>query len=72
VPPLPSPRGIWQAIWQLKSETSKVSTRRAAFVPSVKRFQETSTPQPSGETKPMPVITTRRITPSRDPVGTGY
>ena len=37
LPSEPSPRGTWQATWQDRSETSKLSMRRAAFWPAVRR-----------------------------------
>ena len=67
VPSLPSPRGTTQAIWLVRSETSKVSILRAPLSPLRSRFQVGSTPQPSGDTMPRPVTTTRLIssTPAR-------
>src|SRR6202035_885656 len=61
VPPVPSPRGITQAIRLVRSETSKVSIFLAPLSLLRMRFQVGSTPQPSGETMPRPVTTTRLI-----------
>src|ERR1700759_1040690 len=68
VPPLPSPRGITQAIRLVRSETSNVSIFLAPLSLLRIRFQVGSTPQPSGDTMPRPVTTTRLIssTPARD------
>ncbi len=55
----PSPRGIMQAIWQVKSDASKVSIFLAPLLPARIRVQVGSTPQPSGVTMPSPVTTTR-------------
>src|SRR6516225_2257032 len=67
-PSLPSPRGTTQAILLGRSETSKVSIFLAPLSPLRMRFQVGSTPQPSGDTMPRPVTTTRLIscTPERD------
>src|SRR5437588_3349134 len=65
VPSEPSPRGINPAILHGKSETSKVSTRPKPFSPAMRRRQLVSTPQPSGDTMPSPVMTTRRIKAAR-------
>src|SRR5690242_4770519 len=56
-----------QAILLGRSETSKVSILRAPLWPSRMRFQVVSTPQPSGDTMPRPVTTTRLMssTPTR-------
>src|SRR5690606_29107923 len=49
-----------------RSETSNVSTRRAPLWPASSRDHVASTPQPSGVTRPKPVMTTRRMrNPSR-------
>src|SRR5579883_1915841 len=61
VPFVPSPRGIMQAIWLGRSETSNVSIFLAPLSPARSRFQVGSMPQPSGETMPRPVTTTRLI-----------
>src|SRR5229473_1417720 len=61
VPPVPSPRGITQAIRLVRSETSKVSIFLAPLSLLRMRFQVGSTPQPSGDTMPRPVTTTRLI-----------
>src|SRR5712671_8122896 len=61
VPSLPSPRGITQAIRLVRSETSKVSIFLAPLSLLRMRFQVGSTPQPSGDTMPRPVTTTRLI-----------
>ena len=61
VPSVPSPRGTMQAIRHGKSVTSKVSICFAPLMPSRARFQVGSTPQPSGDTMPSPVTTTRLI-----------
>src|ERR1700722_14881695 len=61
VPPVPSPRGITQAIRLVRSETSNVSIFLAPLSPLRMRFQVGSTPQPSGDTMPRPVTTTRLI-----------
>src|SRR3984885_4953721 len=61
VPPVPSPRGITQAMRLVRSETSKVSIFLAPLSLLRMRFQVGSTPQPSGETMPRPVTTTRLI-----------
>src|ERR1700729_1507253 len=68
VPPLPSPRGITQAIRLVRSETSNVSIFLAPLSLLRIRFQVGSTPQPSGDTMPRPVTTTRLIssTPAQD------
>src|ERR1700722_5325436 len=68
VPPVPSPRGITQAIRLVRSETSNVSIFLAPLSLLRIRFQVGSTPQPSGDTMPRPVTTTRLIssTPARD------
>src|SRR6202035_3512230 len=52
---------MMQAIFEGRSETSKLSTLRAPLSPTSKRRQLVSTPQPSGVTIPSPVITTRLI-----------
>src|SRR3954452_20597197 len=56
-----------QAMRQARSETSKVSIFRAPLSLARMRFQVGSTPQPSGDTMPRPVTTTRLIssTPTR-------
>src|SRR5262245_55703210 len=54
------PRGMKHATWQLRSLTSNSSTLRAPFSPAIRRCQLASTPQPSGVTRPSPVMTTRR------------
>src|SRR6202142_2825990 len=59
VPLLPSPRGTTQAILLVRSETSKVSIFLAPLSLLRMRFQVGSTPQPSGDTMPRPVTTTR-------------
>src|SRR5258708_7583920 len=61
VPSVPSPRGITQAIWLVRSETSNVSIFLAPLSLLRIRFQVGSTPQPSGDTMPRPVTTTRLI-----------
>src|SRR5882762_4476750 len=68
VPPVPSPRGITQAIRLVRSETSNVSIFRAPLSLLRMRFHVVSTPQPSGDTMPRPVTTTRLIssTPAHD------
>src|ERR1700730_4700934 len=68
VPPEPSPRGTWQAILLVRSETSNVSIFLAPLSLLRMRFQVGSTPQPSGDTMPRPVTTTRLIssTPAHD------
>src|ERR1700692_3505503 len=68
VPPVPSPRGTTQAMRLVRSETSKVSIFLAPLSLLRMRFQVGSTPQPSGETMPRPVTTTRLIssTPAHD------
>src|ERR1700737_2108760 len=68
VPSAPSPRGITQAIRLVRSETSNVSIFLAPLSLLRMRFQVVSTPQPSGETMPSPVTTTRLIssTPAHD------
>src|ERR1700736_3124078 len=68
VPALPSPRGITQAIRLVRSDTSNVSIFLAPLSLLRMRFQVVSTPQPSGDTMPRPVTTTRLIssTPARD------
>src|ERR1700722_9464372 len=68
VPLLPSPRGTTQAIRLVRSETSKVSIFLAPLSLLRMRFQVGSTPQPSGDTMPRPVTTTRLIssTPARN------
>src|ERR1700704_6306238 len=68
VPPLPSPRGITQAIRLVRSDTSNVSIFLAPLSLLRIRFQVVSTPQPSGDTMPRPVTTTRLIssTPAHD------
>src|SRR6195952_4330102 len=70
VPSLPSPRGTTQAIRLVRSETSKVSIFRAPLSLLRMRFQASSTPQPSGDTMPRPVTTTRLI--SRTPAQSVY
>src|SRR5229473_1127556 len=61
-------RAITQAIRQVRSETSNVSIFLAPLSLLRMRFQVGSTPQPSGDTMPRPVTTTRLIssTPARD------
>src|SRR6185312_7969988 len=59
--PLPSPRGITFAILQARSSTSKWVIRRAALRPLRSSLQPCSTPTPNGESRPMPVTTTRLI-----------
>src|SRR3984893_16667019 len=68
VPPLPSPRGTTQAIRLVRSDTSNVSIFLAPLSLLRMRFQVGSTPQPSGDTMPRPVTTTRLIssTPAHD------
>src|SRR3982074_109656 len=61
VPLLPSPRGTMQAIRLVRSETSNVSIFLAPLSLLRMRFQVGSTPQPSGDTMPRPVTTTRLI-----------
>src|SRR3984885_15074093 len=61
VPSLPSPRGTMQAIRLVRSETSNVSIFLAPLSLLRTRFQVGSTPQPSGDTMPRPVTTTRLI-----------
>ena len=53
------PRGTWQAIWQARSSTGKSTMRTPPLLPASRFAQLTSTPQPSGETMPRPVTTTR-------------
>src|SRR3982074_2863482 len=60
-PLLPSPRGTTQAIRLVRSETSNVSIFLAPLSLLRMRFQVGSTPQPSGDTMPRPVTTTRLI-----------
>jgi hypothetical protein len=67
VPSEPSPRGMTPAILQGMSETSNVSILRAPLLPPRMRDQVVSTPQPSGQTIPSPVTTTRRIRTSTWP-----
>src|SRR5580692_884490 len=64
----PSPRGTMQAILLGRSETSKLSIFLAPLSLLRMRFQLGSTPQPSGDTMPRPVTTTRLIssTPARN------
>src|SRR2546423_9145437 len=68
VPSVLSPRGITQAIRLVRSETSKVSIFLAPLSLLRMRLQVVSTPQPSGDTMPRPVTTTRLIstTPTHD------
>src|SRR6266436_259645 len=68
VPSVPSPRGTTQAIRLVRSETSNVSIFLAPLSLLRIRFQVGSTPQPSGDTMPRPVTTTRLIssTPAHD------
>ena len=54
------PRGTKQPIWQVRSATSNSSMRRAPLLPASSRDQLGSTPDPSGVTRPSPVMTTRR------------
>src|SRR3977135_1358879 len=61
VPPVPSPRGITQAIRLVRSDTSKVSIFLAPLSLLRIRFQVGSMPQPNGDTMPRPVTTTRLI-----------
>src|SRR5712672_1722750 len=61
VPSVPSPRGITQAIRLVRSETSNVSIFLAPLSLLRIRFQVGWTPQPSGDTMPRPVTTTRLI-----------
>src|SRR3984885_2525020 len=65
---VPSPLGITQAIRLVRSETSNVSIFLAPLSLLRMRFQVGSTPQPSGDTMPRPVTTTRLIssTPAQD------
>src|ERR1700733_866206 len=65
---VPSPLGITQAIRLVRSETSNVSIFLAPLSLLRMRFQVGSTPQPSGDTMPRPVTTTRLIssTPAHD------
>ena len=58
---VPSPRTTVQAYLVCRSETSKLSILRAPLSPLRMRFQVGSTPQPSGDTMPRPVTTTRLI-----------
>src|SRR5712664_404394 len=68
VPSVPSPRGITQAIRLVRSETSNVSILLAPLSLLRMRFHVASTPQPSGDTMPRPVTTTRLIcsTPAKN------
>src|SRR5690606_21708664 len=50
-----------QAMRAGRSSVSKVSTLRPALRPESNCFQPCSTPTPKGETSPMPVMTTRRM-----------
>src|SRR3984885_9870831 len=61
LPSLPSPRGTTQAMRLVKSDTSNVSIWRAPLSLLRIRFQVGSMPQPSGDTMPRPVTTTRLI-----------
>src|SRR6202165_3762362 len=61
VPSAPSPRGTTQAIRLVRSETSNVSIFLAPLSLLRMRLQVVSTPQPSGDTMPRPVTTTRLI-----------
>src|SRR5271154_2208320 len=61
LPSEPSPRGIWPAILQGRSETSKFSMRAIPLSPARSRCHVGSTPQASGVTMPRPVTTTRLI-----------
>src|SRR5205085_7995004 len=72
VPLLPSPRGTWQAILQVRSETSKDSILLAPLSPPRMRFQLGSTPQASGDTMPRPVTTTRLIVQHSSPELAAY
>ena len=61
----PSPSaGTWPAILAGRSSTSKRSIGRMPDWPAISRRHMTSTPQPSGVTRPRPVTTTRRFTRS--------
>src|SRR5690606_5839556 len=66
-PSLPS-RGMTWAILQARSSTSKVSTRRAALRPARICFHVCSAPTPNGESRPMPVTTTRLIACMPEPL----
>src|ERR1700744_2066999 len=68
VPPVPSPRGTTQAMRRVRSDTSNVSICRAPLSLLRIRCQVGSMPQPSGDTMPRPVTTTRLIciTPAPD------
>src|ERR1700742_1503129 len=68
VPSVPSPRGTTQAMRLVKSDTSNVSIFLAPLSLLRIRLQVGSTPQPSGDTMPRPVTTTRLIssTPAQD------
>src|SRR5512132_1012896 len=61
-----SPGGTWPAILAGRSETSNDWIARIPHRPAIRRSQFTPTPQPSGDTSPMPVTTTRLIPYSRD------
>src|SRR6201995_4722433 len=67
VPLLPSPRGMTQAMRLSRSETSNVSISLAPLSLLRMRFQLVSMPQPSGDTMPRPVTTTRLISMSPVP-----
>src|SRR5262245_34774554 len=69
VPSLPSPRGITWAILHGRSSTSNSVILRAALLPERRFFHPCSTPTPNGESRPMPVTTTRLIAGSRVPIG---
>src|SRR5262245_28038603 len=59
LPSANEPCGTKQPIWQARSSTSNSSMRRAPLLPASSRDQLASTPQPSGVTRPSPVMTTR-------------
>src|SRR5918994_6898147 len=61
LPLLPSPRGITCATLQGRSSTSNSVIRLAALRPVSNSRQPCSTPTPNGESRPMPVTTTRLI-----------
>ena len=52
------------AIWQAMSETSNSVIRLAPLLPASKAAQTCPAPTPKGVTKPIPVMTTRRMLPS--------
>src|SRR5579872_257008 len=59
VPLVPSPRGIWPAIWLAMSATSNLPMALTPLSDASSRRHVGSTPQPSGVTMPSPVTTTR-------------